>query len=357
MACKTYRDMAYARGIKKPELVMPVTAHPAFNKACSYFKIKLRRIPLHPDTLEVDLKKLRQAITKNTCMIVGSAPNFPHGAFDPIEELSKIAVEFDIPLHVDGCLGGFLIPFMEEAGFKLKPFDFRLKGVTSISCDTHKYGYSPKGASIILYRTSEIRAYQYFACADWPGGIYASPSVAGSRSGYLIACCWATMMHYGHQGYVAETKKIINTVRAIADGWSKIEGIYLLHEPNVSVVAIGSKRFNIYYLLDALHDKGWHMNGLQSPPGMHIAVTQLHSQPGVVDRLLSDTRQCVEEILKADKKHDTPTAVIYGTSQKIPDKSLVCDMAKLYISACYDTALNDKSSSSSSSSSKNSKKQ
>ncbi|CAF3535396.1 unnamed protein product [Rotaria sordida] len=317
--------------------VMPITAHPAFHKASAYFKMRIKRIPVDPKTLEIDVKNMRRAITKNTCMLVASAPNFPHGTIDPIEDISNLALEYGIPLHVDGCLGGFLIAFMGQAGFPLKPFDFRVPGVMSISCDTHKYGYTPKGASVILYRTPEIRSHQFYALADWPGGIYASPSIAGSRSGYIIACCWATLMHYGLEGYVEETRKIIQATRDIADGWSKIDGLYLLHNPDVSVVSVGSEKFNIYYVLDGLRAKGWHLNGLQNPPGLHIAVTQLHTQPGVVEKLLKDTRQSVAEILKTKNMSDTPTAVIYGTNQKVPDKSLVCDIAKLYIGACYDT--------------------
>ncbi|CAF2625081.1 unnamed protein product [Rotaria sp. Silwood2] len=289
---------------------MPITAHPAFNKACCYFKIKLKRIPLNPQTREVDLYQMRRAITKNTCMLVASAPNFPHGVIDPIEDISKIAMEYNIPLHVDACLGGFLIAFMDQAGFPLKPFDFRLPGVMSISCDTHKYGFTPKGTSVILYRNAELRQHQFFAVADWPGGIYGSPTVAGSRSGYLIACCWATLMYYGLEGYIEETRKIIQIARYIADGWSKIDGIYLLHQPDVSVVAISSNKFNIYYLFDGLHEKGWHLIGLQNPPGIHIAVTQVHTQPGIVEKLLEDTQQCVDEILKSDNKTDTVTVSI-----------------------------------------------
>ncbi|CAF1661473.1 unnamed protein product [Adineta ricciae] len=318
---------------------MPITAHPAFNKACSYLKIKLRRIPLNPQTHEVDLTKMRRAITKNTCLLVASAPCFPHGAIDPIEDIAKLAVQYNVPLHVDACLGGFLIAFMERAGFPLKPFDFRVEGVTSISCDTHKYGFAPKGTSVILYRNENLRQHQFFALADWPGGIYGSPSIAGSRSGYLIACCWATLMTYGMEGYVETTRKIVQTARAIAQGWSEIDGLYLLHQPDVCVVAISSDKFNIYYLFDALHAKGWHLIGLQNPPGVHIAVTQIHTQEGVVEQLLEDTRQCVTEILQSNNKKDTVTAVIYGTNQKVPDKSLICDMTKLYISTWYDTNL------------------
>jgi sphinganine-1-phosphate aldolase len=149
---------------------------------------------------------MRSYINGNTCMIVGSAPHFPHGAIDPIEDLSKLAVKYDIPLHVDACLGGFLIAFMSDAGFKLPVFDFRLPGVTSISCDTHKYGYTPKGSSVIMYKNKDYRKYQYFSAIEWTGGIYVSPTFAGSRAGSIIAMTWATLAHIGHKGYVKITK-------------------------------------------------------------------------------------------------------------------------------------------------------
>ena len=147
--------------------------------------------------------------------IAGSAPNFPIGVIDPIEELSKIAVKHNIPLHVDACLGGFLISFMQEAGYQLPAFDYRLPGVTSISCDTHKYGYTPKGSSVVTYRNPDYRKYQYFSQVNWPGGIYVSPTFAGSRAGSLIAMTWATLMMVGHNGYVKITKEIISTTRYI----------------------------------------------------------------------------------------------------------------------------------------------
>jgi sphinganine-1-phosphate aldolase len=138
------------------------------------------------------------------------------GAIDPIEELSQIAVQYNVPLHVDACLGGFLIIWMDRAGYPLPPFDFRLPGVTSISCDTHKYGYSPKGSSVIMYRSAQLRRFQFFSCVDWPGGIYVSPTFAGSRAGSLIAMTWATLMTVGQEGYVQATRGIIETARFIA---------------------------------------------------------------------------------------------------------------------------------------------
>jgi sphinganine-1-phosphate aldolase len=194
LACKAYRDLAYERGIDRPEMVVPVTAHAAFDKAANFFRIKINHVPVDPVTKKVNPNKLKSYINSNTCMIVGSCPQFPHGAIDPIEKLSQIAIKYKVPLHVDACLGGFLIVFMEEAGFKLPLFDFRLKGVTSISCDTHKYGYTPKGSSVIMYRNVGLRKHQYFSAVEWPGGIYVSPTFAGSRAGSLIAMTWATLV-------------------------------------------------------------------------------------------------------------------------------------------------------------------
>lgn len=213
MACKAYRDLALANGIKTPEIVAPESAHAAFDKAANYFGMKIIRVPLNK-MMEVDIRAMRRAISKNTAMLVCSTPGFPHGIMDPVPEVAKLAVKYKIPLHVDACLGGFLIVFMEKAGYPLEQqFDFRVKGVTSISADTHKYGYAPKGSSVVLYSEKKYRNYQFFVATDWQGGLYASPTMAGSRAGGISAACWATLMHFGESGYVEATKQIIKTTR------------------------------------------------------------------------------------------------------------------------------------------------
>jgi sphinganine-1-phosphate aldolase len=220
MAIKTHRDWARdMKGITEPEVVIPVSAHAAFDKGCHYFGIKLIHIPVDPKTGCADIKSMANAITGNTIMIAGSTPSFPHGAIDDIPAMAKLALKHKIGLHVDSCLGGFLVPFMEDAGYPL-PFntDFRVKGVTSISCDTHKYGFAPKGTSVVMYHSKQLRKYQYFLQTDWPGGVYGSPTMAGSRPGSLSAGCWATMVYFGHAGYVDATKKIVSTARAIKKG-------------------------------------------------------------------------------------------------------------------------------------------
>nr|XP_029525710.1 sphingosine-1-phosphate lyase 1-like isoform X1 [Oncorhynchus nerka] len=337
MACKAYRDMAYERGVKHPEIVAPVSVHAAFDKAANYFGMKLVHIPLDKKTLKVDVKAMRRAINKNTAMLVCSAPQFPHGIIDPIEEVGKLAVKYNLPLHVDACLGGFLIVFMAKANYPLAPFDFRVKGVTSISADTHKYGFAPKGSSVILYSDKQYRHYQYFVAPDWQGGIYASPSVAGSRPGGIIAACWATMMYMGEDGYIKTTKKIIDTARTIKTEIRKINGVFVFGDPEVSVVAIGSDVFDIFRLSNALTSKGWNLNTLQYPSSIHICCTVLHTQEGVAEQFISEVKEQVALILKNPNEKTTGMGAIYGMAQSIPDRSMVTEISCGFLDCLYST--------------------
>uniref|UniRef100_A0A672L9C8 sphinganine-1-phosphate aldolase n=1 Tax=Sinocyclocheilus grahami TaxID=75366 RepID=A0A672L9C8_SINGR len=337
MACKAYRDMAHERGIKHPEIIAPVSVHAAFDKAAHYFGMKLIHIPLDKKTMKVDVKAMRRAISRNTAMLVCSAPHFPHGIMDPVIEVAKLAVKYNIPFHVDACLGGFLIVFMEKAGFKLDPFDFRVKGVTSISADTHKYGYAPKGSSVVLYSDKKFRHYQYFVAPNWQGGIYASPSMAGSRPGGIIAACWATMMHMGEKGYVEATKKVVETARKIKAGIRQIDGVFVFGDPEVSVVALGSDVFDIFRLSNALTSKGWNLNTLQFPSSIHICVTMLHTQPGVAEQFISDVKREVAIIMKNPKEKTTGMGAIYGMAQSIPDRSMVAEVSQGFLDCLYST--------------------
>ncbi|XP_042358066.1 sphingosine-1-phosphate lyase 1 isoform X2 [Plectropomus leopardus] len=343
MACKAYRDMAHERGVKHPEILAPVSVHAAFDKAAHYFGMKLVHIPLDKKTMKVDVKAMKRAINKNTAMLVCSAPQFPHGVMDPIEEVAKLAVRYNLPLHVDACLGGFLIVFMAKAGYPLAPFDFRVKGVTSISADTHKYGYAPKGSSVILYSDKMYRHYQYFVAPDWQGGIYASPSIAGSRPGGIIAACWATMMHMGENGYIDATKKIISTARKIKKEISKIKGVFVFGDPEVSVVAMGSDVFDIFRLSNALTSKGWNLNTLQFPSSIHICCTVLHTQPGVADRFVRDVKEQVTIILENPKEKTTGMGAIYGMAQSIPDRSMVTEISRGFLDCLYNTEVSNTS--------------
>ncbi|SCV69817.1 BQ2448_1211 [Microbotryum intermedium] len=309
MACKAYRDRAAAeRGITRPEMIVPASAHAAFDKAASYFKIKIHHIPVDPETRKVNIKMVKRAINPNTIMLVGSAmvlflqPNFPDGIIDDISALSKLAIKHQLGLHVDCCLGSFLVPFLERAGYPAEPFDFRVPGVTSISCDTHKYGFAPKGSSVIMYRSKALRRYQYSIMGAWAGGTYASPSMAGSRPGAIIAGAWASMMKMGIDGYTESCREIVGAAKRIVEGVSEMDDLYVLGDPLVSVVAFSSKTVSIYEVGDVMSKKGWHLNALQSPPALHIACTKL-TVP-VVDELLKDLRDAVEEVKLQDKPGD-----------------------------------------------------
>lgn len=338
LAVKAYRDWAYDQGIEYPEMVCPISAHAAFEKAAHYFKIKMVQIPLNSKTWKVDIKKMKRAINSNTCMLVGSAPQFPHGIIDPIEEISALGIKYGIPVHVDACLGGFLIAFMDEAGFPLKPFDFRLPGVTSISADTHKYGFAPKGTSCVLYSSKDWRKYQYFVAPDWQGGMYATPTIGGSRTGTVIAACWASMVKFGRRGYVDCTRKIVETQMYITKELRNIDNIYVFGEPKVSVVAIGSLDFDIFLLSTALVKNGWNLNTLQFPSAIHLCCTMLHTKRGVADRFISDVKSCVREIMAHPRQKTTGSAAMYGMAQTIPDRSLVSELTQAFLDAIYDTS-------------------
>ena len=343
LACKAYRDYAReTKGIKKPEMVIPVTAHSAFDKAAQYLKIRVRLVPVNPHSYTVSIRDMEKAISGNTVMLVGSTPNFPYGTMDNIEAISELGLKYNIPVHVDACLGGFLICFMPDAGFDLPPFDFKLRGVTSISADTHKYGYAPKGSSIILYRSKKYRHHQYTISTDWPGGIYGSPTINGSRAGGIIASCWATLMYFGYGGYLEATKKIIETTKYIEQKLRTLDGIFIFGTPATSVIALGSNDFHIYALSEGLNTKGWNLNTLQFPSGIHLCVTYIHTQPGVADQFLEDVETELSIIMKNPQTPVEGKLAIYGMSQSIPDRSIVSDFTRCFIDSMYYTPEDEK---------------
>jgi len=333
MAVRTYREWAKAeKGITRPHMIIPTTAHAAFNKAANYFGIRLTHIPMDPITCKVNLKALKKAICSNTIMIVGSCPQFPHGIIDDIEALSVIALKYKIGLHVDCCLGSFIVPFMEKIGFKMPLFDFRLPGVTSISCDTHKYGFAPKGSSVIMYRTPDLRRYQYFSLPDWLGGVYISPSIAGSRPGNLLVGCWASLVYHGYDGYLASAKKIIEKTKIMVNAVQKHEDLFIFGNPLGSVFAFGSKQHNIYNVGGLLGEKGWDVGFIQYPSGLHISVTAMMRE----DLFEKDLDEAMSEVREKPELM-TEEARLYGSAASIPDRSLVERLACGYIDALYTT--------------------
>lgn len=293
-AMLAYREQARnERGIATPNVIKPETAHPAFDKACHLFDIELRRVPVDPDTTGVDLDAVADAIDANTAAIIGSAPNYGYGTIDPIAELSTLALERGVGLHVDGCLGGFILPWGEQLGYDIPVFDFRLPGVTTISADTHKYAYGLKGTSVLAFRHRSLRNGQYFFLTDWSGGKYCSPGMEGSRSGGLLAATWAGMVSIGRDGYLRYAKQIFETAYAMQDAVRAHSELRIMGTPTFCF-SFTSDAFDIYHVNDFMRTKGWRFNGQQYPNSIHMAVTRPQTQPGLVEQFGADLDDAVE---------------------------------------------------------------
>jgi len=287
MAVKTARDWARAHRphLHRPEIVLPLSAHPAFDKAAEYFDLKIIHTPTRPDS-RADVAAMRQAIGPETILLVGSAPSYPHGVVDPIAEIAALAQAHGCLCHVDACVGGFLLPFARKLGYPIPAFDFSVPGVSSLSADLHKYGYAAKGASLILYREAGLRRHQLTAYTDWPGGIYASPTMMGTRPGGAIAAAWAVMNYLGEEGYLRLAKTTLETAAKLRAGIDAIPGLHVLSDPDMSVMAIASDSLNVYEVADEMTLAGWHLDRQQFPPSLHLTVHYGHA--AVADGFLAD---------------------------------------------------------------------
>ncbi len=310
-AVLAYREhAAQTRGVTRPNLVKPETAHPAFDKACHLFGVELRRAPVDQSTTQVDVDWVRDHVDDQTVALVGSACNYGYGTIDPIQDLSDVALERGIGLHVDGCLGGFILPFGRELGYEIDPFDYRVPGVTSISADTHKYGYAFKGSSVLSFRTKALRNAQYFYLTDWSGGKYTSPGMEGSRSGGLIAATWAAMVQLGHAGYLGYARDIFETSLAMQDAVTSHPELRLIGRPTF-LFSFTSDEFDIYHVNDFMRRSGWRFNGQQYPNALHMAVTRPQTQAGVAAAFSTDLEAAVD-YAKAHADEAPASGAIYG---------------------------------------------
>ena len=333
LAVKTHRDWAReTKGITSPEMIAPATAHAAFDKAAQYFNIKLVRIPAGADCA-ADVEATRRAITRNTILLVGSAPTFPHGVIDPIRELSELARQHGLGFHTDACLGGFVLPWAEKLGYPVPGFDFRLPGVTSMSADTHKYGYAAKGTSVVLYRGQDLRHYQYYTATEWPGGLYFSPTFSGSRPGALSAACWAALVTIGEQGYLDATRRILETAAEIKKGLAEIPDLRILGDP-LWIISFASDTLDIYRVLDFMSKRHWSLSGLHKPSAVHLSVTLRHTQPGVARRFIDDLKAAVDHV-RSHPDEKGGMAPVYGMAATIPLRGMVSDLLKRYIDLLY----------------------
>jgi glutamate/tyrosine decarboxylase-like PLP-dependent enzyme len=334
MAVKTSRDYMLAErpSITEPEMVLPVTAHPAFLKAAHYFRIKPVIIP-HDDKFRADAKAAAAAITNNTVLVVASAPQYPQGIIDPIPEMAAAAKARGVCFHVDSCLGGFLLPWLKKLGHPIPPFDLSVDGVTSISADEHKYGFAAKGASIVIYRNDDLRRHQYFAYTSWPGGLYASPSMTGSRPGGAIAAAWATLHRFGEDGYLELARGMMKTTGELIEGIKGTAGLRILGEPPMTVIAFTADTMNVYALGEAMERRGWHLDRQQLPPSLHMMVTPAHA--GITEAFISDLRASAKEVEGTSADDVSGQAAIYGMIGTMPDRGAAAPLIVEFLSQTY----------------------
>jgi sphinganine-1-phosphate aldolase len=337
LAVKAHRDHARAtRGVTAGRVVCPITAHAAFEKAAACFGLDLVTTPVDAEGRAIPAE-VAAALTDDTVLVVGSAPNFPYGTIDPIGPLSELARARGIGFHTDACLGGFVLPWAERLGRPVPPFDFRLPGVTSMSCDTHKYGYAAKGTSVVLYRTAELRHHQYFTVTDWPGGLYCSPTLAGSRPGALSAACWAALVSIGEEGYRRATELICDATDRLRAAIAATVPELALVGDSLFVVALRSaaEGLDIYRVNDAMTARGWSLSGLHRPAAVHLAVTLRHTAPAVTERFVADLRAAVDDVV-AHPDAGGGMAPVYGMADSLPDRSAVADALCAFMDGWYD---------------------
>ncbi len=298
MATKAARDFAIANKNVTGTLniVAPWSAHPAFDKAAKMMSLEIRRIPIRDDYL-ADAAAMESAIDSNTIMMVGSAPSFPYGLIDPIEELGSVASKKDVWLHVDACVGGYIAPFVRMNGADIPPFDFEVTGVMSMSADLHKYGYCAKGASTVFFRDEELYQYMVFDCDNWPGGRMITPTLAGTRPGGAISAAWAVMNYLGVEGYCDRHKHVTNARETIETGVRAL-GFDILGEPKLGITAFSHPELNVFAIYKQMFKKGWFTSLTTEPKALHLMLSPFHIE--VTDVYLGDLELSMEIVRSGD---------------------------------------------------------
>lgn len=324
MAVKAAREYAkkHKPWILKPELVCPASAHVAFEKACKYFGVKYVPVKLNDD-FKVNMKAMKKAIGRNTIMLMGSAPQYPQGVIDPINEIAALAKKKNLLCHVDACVGGFMLPWLEQLGADIPPFDFRIDGVTSISADLHKYGFAAKGASVILYKEMNYMKHQFFITTTWSGGIYASPNIPGTRPGGAIAAAWATLNKFGKNGYLEQAKKTISVANDFKERINTIDGLEICGDPKATLFSFKStkKELDIFAIADIMIEKGWFFDRQQFPSSIHMTIMPTHVE--YIDDFMTDLSSAVEHVLEHPELAESGNAAMYGMMAKLPVRGLV----------------------------------
>ena len=311
LAVKTSRDYSRATRphIKEPEMVLPITAHASLFKAAHYLGITPVVTPVHDNTFLADVAAIRDAITENTILLVGSAPGYAHGVVDPITEIAAIAKEKGLLCHVDACVGGIHLSYMRKLGYDIPDFNMNLPGVTSLSVDLHKYGYAAKGASIILYKNKELRKFQICASSRWTGYTVINPAVTSSKSGGPMAAAWAVLKYMGDDGYMEIVTEAMQATQKLIEGIDRIEGLKVLGQPNMCMFAVASttEKINVYRLADKMKQKGWYLQPQfardNSPSNLHVSMNR--STVPQAEALLKSLDETIEEMKQEEMDQET----------------------------------------------------
>ena len=308
MAVKTARDWAkeHRPAATLPEMILPRTAHPSFDKAAHLLGVRVVRMTDSPG-FSADVEAMAGAVNENTVMLVASAPPYPYGECDPVARISEIARERGLWLHVDACLGGMILPFAREIDSSVPEFDFAIPGVTSISVDLHKYGYATKGVSALLLRDAALERFQRTTFEDWPAGVYSTPNISGSRSGGAIASAWAVMRYLGRDGYRDVVGRLMRVRQALVDGIESIEGLSVYAEPHSFQFAFGSDTFDIFAVAEGLGERGWLVGRALEPPSIMLMLNLSHES--TVDAFLSALREVADEVKTANITAEQGSAV------------------------------------------------
>jgi glutamate/tyrosine decarboxylase-like PLP-dependent enzyme len=280
-------------GITQPEVVAPYSTHSTVHKTCQYLDIRVVTVAQHPD-LSCDMPALEAAIGPNTIGIVGSAPNWPYGLVDPISDMSELALSKDLWLHVDACVGGYILPYFRKLGVAVPDFDFSVPGVRSISADLHKYGYAPKPCSTVLWRSAEEYRHHYMPITEWACGLYLSQGFVGSRTLGPVAGIWALMHFWGEQGYLHNAQRILDVKKAIIDKCDGIDGLQTWSTDG-PLLMISSDQFDIQLLVGGMEDRGWRLLGVTTPPAIHLTLDVMEEE--YLNRFLDDLQELTRDIL------------------------------------------------------------
>ena len=312
LAVKAARERGHTeRGITRPNVVLPTSAHAAFEKGCYYFGLESRRITVGNDW-RADVAAMEAAIDDETVLIVGSAPNYPQGVIDPITEIAALASSRNINCHVDACMGGVVLTYLARLGEQIAPWNFAVPGVTSISVDLHKYGYTAKGASVIMYRTKQLRNYQTYITDNWLGGLYGSSGILGTKGGGSMAAAWAVMHYLGDDGYLRVTGAARRACLQLAAAIGTIPELAIRAEPDSTLVAFGAAdedHLDVFAVADALWRRGWYVDRQGPPRSLHCTVSVVHD--GKIEEFVTALQASIAEVANAAPRQGSQA--IYGT--------------------------------------------